>query len=141
MLDLLSLVPDTRIDATFELARAPYGAVSVGRIIGTFPEGGPFELDVVSVYVVQRGRITHWELFEIEDVDAALARFAELRPDPLRIPPNAATRNSDRCAAAHAASDLQTLEAQYAPSLVFDDRRGIRLTGDRETLVASTGLV
>jgi hypothetical protein len=30
--------------------------------------------------IVAGGRITRIELFEIEDVDAALARFEELRP-------------------------------------------------------------
>jgi hypothetical protein len=45
--------------------------------------------------LVERGRITRHELFELEDVDAGLARFAELRPDPLRIQPNAATRPTE----------------------------------------------
>ena len=36
--------------------------------------------------------MTQLEVFEPDAADAALARFAELRPDPLRIPPNAVTR-------------------------------------------------
>ncbi|HJQ82991.1 MAG TPA: nuclear transport factor 2 family protein [Candidatus Binatia bacterium] len=142
MLDLLALVPDMRIDATFELARAPYGAVTVGRTVGTFPEGGPFEIDILSVYIVERGRITHWEIFEIEDVDAALARFAALRPDPLRIPPSAATRAKDRFRRTFEARDWAALETLCAPTMVFDDRRrGIRLAGDRDMCIASARFV
>jgi hypothetical protein len=35
------------------------------------------------VSIVAGGRITRLEFFEPEDVDAALALFAELRPDPM----------------------------------------------------------
>jgi hypothetical protein len=78
------LVPDLRIYAGFELARDGYGGVGAIRIVGTLPEGGAFEIPNVVVQIVARGRITRIESFEIEDVDAALARFAELKPDPLR---------------------------------------------------------
>ena len=78
------LVPDLRIYAGFELAREGYGGVGAIRIVGTLPEGGAFEIPNVVVQIVARGRITRIESFEIEDVDAALARFAELKPDPLR---------------------------------------------------------
>lgn len=50
----------------------------------------------MSVPIVADGRITRIEMFEPEHADAALARFAELQPDPLRTPPNAAKRASDR---------------------------------------------
>ena len=38
------------------------------------------------------GRIRRFDQYDLERLDEARARFAELRPDPLRIPPNAATR-------------------------------------------------
>src|SRR5262249_41100005 len=88
---------------------------------------------------VATSRITRMELFEPEDVAAALARFAELRPDPLRIPPNAATGASDRLLDAVVGRDWDALEATCAPSLVFEDRRRLmRTPGDRDQLSANT---
>src|SRR5262249_46901473 len=92
----------------------------------------------VSVSIVADGRITRLEIFEPEHVDAALARFAELRPDPLRIPPNAATRAGDRVQEAGRARDWDALRALCAPALEYDDRRrGLRSAGDREMYLAS----
>jgi hypothetical protein len=62
------------------------------------------------------------EMFEPEDFDLALARFEELRPDPLRIPPNAATRVRDRTLQAFEARDWQTLRSLASDAFVFDDR-------------------
>ena len=64
----------------FRLALERYGVVSVSRSFGTLREGGAFETFRAYVSTVERGRITRMEAFELEDVDAALARFAELRP-------------------------------------------------------------
>src|SRR5262249_59535050 len=104
--------------------------VVVGAVgeLGTLAEaGGAFERPIVHVFTVARGRITRHEQFEPEDVDAALARFAELRPDPpsaglrrtgpLRIPPNAATRVFDRWGERFQAAHLQPLQPLYAPAL------------------------
>jgi len=71
-------------------ACARHGGITVVRRFGTLPDGGPFESEYLELFVHAHGRATHLELFELEDLDRALARFAELRPDPLRIPPNAA---------------------------------------------------
>jgi hypothetical protein len=63
------------------LACDRHGFVGSGRLFGTFTEGGgAFEIYTINVFAVERGRITRYEVFEPEDVDAALARFAELRP-------------------------------------------------------------
>jgi hypothetical protein len=78
---LWRLAPDDHIEARFELVRERYGRVAVGQSVGTLPEGGTYERPLVIVYIVAEGRITRMEFFEPEDVDAALARFAELRPD------------------------------------------------------------
>ncbi len=102
--------------------KAVFGAPRVADS-GTLPEGGIWESYIVNLATVVRGRITRIELFELEAVDAALARFAELRPDPLRIPPNAATRAAVRWDEALAAGDWETVEASYGPALVFEDRR------------------
>jgi ketosteroid isomerase-like protein len=120
------------------LAHARYGSASLVRPFGTLRDGGAFESPNVSVPIVADGRITRLEMFEPEHVDAALARFEELRPDPLRIPPNGATRACDRVHDAGEAQDWDGLRALAAPTLEFDDRRrGLRNTGDVEMWLAS----
>ncbi len=89
---LFELSPDVRIEPLYEAAVAPHGLVVASRWFGTNTEGGDIETVYVAVSHVERERIAGIELFEIEELEAALARFEELRPDPLRIPPNAATR-------------------------------------------------
>jgi class 3 adenylate cyclase/ketosteroid isomerase-like protein len=137
-----NLSPDFHLQPLFVLALERHGMVSVARTFGTLPEGGSWENWLVTVATVARGRITRLELFEIEAVDAALARLAELRPDPLRIPPNAATRARDHQQQAREAQDWEALARLCAQAMLFDDRRsGIRLTGDRETYVASARIM
>src|SRR5262249_24029717 len=77
---LWTLSPDDHTEAWFELARERHGAGAAGKWVGTFPEGGPYERPRVIVYIVAGGLITRMEVFEPEDVDAARARFEELRP-------------------------------------------------------------
>src|SRR5262249_19027837 len=60
------------------------------------------------------------------------------RADPLRIPPNAATRALERWQQCAEARDWSALEALFVPSLEFEDRRrGLRDSGNRDKLVAS----
>src|SRR5262249_37022646 len=135
---LWRLAPDDHIEARFELARERYGRVAAGQSFGTLPEGGTYERPLVIVYIVAGGRITRMEMFEPEAVEAALARFAEVRPGPLRIPPNAATRTNDRGLGAVVAGDWEAVAATCAPSLVFEDRRRlVRVTGDRDIFIAA----
>jgi len=104
--------------------------------------GGDFESDYLYLALVARGRITRVEMFELEDLEAALARFEELRPDPLRIPPNAATRWNDRWCVLGEARDRDALGALYAPGALFDDRRRLlRTTGDRETALVNAWVI
>src|SRR5262249_977343 len=134
---LWRLAPDDHIEGGIELARERYGRVAAGQSVGTLPEGGTYERPIVIGYIVAGGRITRMEIFEPEDVDAALARFAELRPDPLRIE-NAATRGVDRVEAAWAARDWEVIAARFAPGLRVDDRRGhVHLELDRDQHLAS----
>jgi ketosteroid isomerase-like protein len=130
---LWELTPDVRVQG-FGIAFALYGSVGVGRTLGTLADGGAFEGNFVSVVTTARGLVTRIEFFEVEDLDAALARFAELRPDPLRIPPNAAARAMDRWT-----------EAPDAAPCVFDDRRAAPGVADGDgsaesrTLLATAG--
>jgi ketosteroid isomerase-like protein len=79
---LWELATEVEWTPLFHLALGRHGLVGVGEISGTLRGGGAFEVLGVSLFTVAGGRINRFELFELEDADAALARFAELRPDP-----------------------------------------------------------
>ncbi|MGH7287972.1 MAG: hypothetical protein ACREI8_08150, partial [Myxococcota bacterium] len=121
------------------LALEPHGAVVVVRTFGTLIEGGAFERCFLLLMTVSRGLITRLEQFEIDAVDTALARLVELRPDPLRIPPNTATRARDEIARCLTARDWEGVRAaSFAPGLVWEDRRRlVRTKGDIDLAVAS----
>ncbi|MGH7289558.1 MAG: nuclear transport factor 2 family protein, partial [Myxococcota bacterium] len=139
---LWALAPDVQLEPRCVLVLERHGVVTVTRSFGTLSEGGAFERYLAVVATVARGRVTRLELFETDHVDAALVRLAELRPDPLRIPPNAATHASDRWAEGVAAGDMGSVEALFAPALVFEDRRrSSLLSGDREMLLANDRLL
>jgi len=127
---LWELAPESRLEAGWHwLAIAPHAGLYTARRAGTVPGGGEFESEFLCVAVLEGGRTVRVEIFEIDDVDAALARFEALRPDPLRVPPNAATGMIDRHMALVAAGDWDAVLALHAPGLVFDDRRkGLRTT-------------
>ncbi len=76
------------------------------------------------------------EVYEEDDVDAALARFEELRPQARRLE-NAASQASERHSAHFAARDWDALAKVLADDFVTDDRRravnaGIRRGRDAE---------
>jgi ketosteroid isomerase-like protein len=75
---LWELSRDVQIEQIREIANAPQGFVSVGRTAGVNAEGGRFESFYVSVLHARDDRVDAIELFEPEDVDAALARFHSL---------------------------------------------------------------
>ena len=103
------------------------------RRTGDVAGGGAFESEYLYLFLSRGGRITHVELFELDALDAALARFEELRPDPLRVPPNAAMRAYDRWYEAMQAGDWAAVDAAMAPSYAFEDRRRLfRSAHDRE---------
>ena len=105
------------------LAEEHYGALYVGHNFGTLNEGGEFETVFVAIMLFGSGGFVGAELFELEDLDRARARFEELRPDLLRIPPNAATRAFDRWETLATAGDWDAVRAHYGPSYRFEDRR------------------
>jgi hypothetical protein len=63
------------------IAAEEHGSLSVIRVFGTAADGGgEFELIFVELFSYRHGKLVASELFELEDLDAARARFAELRP-------------------------------------------------------------
>jgi hypothetical protein len=82
------------------------------------------------------------DMYDLDQLETARARLAELRPDPLRIPPNAATRAFDRGVEAFERSDWDALRDSCTPALHYDDRRrGVRLSGGVDMFVASLRLM
>jgi hypothetical protein len=71
--------PDMVTDTLYYLAVEPHGSLSVGRMFGTLADGGMFESVFVRLTVFADGRGIGAELFEIEDLELARARFDELR--------------------------------------------------------------
>lgn len=57
---------------------AEHGSLSVGRLFGTLRDGGPFEAVFVRLNRYEDGRSVGTELFEVEDLKRAKARFDEL---------------------------------------------------------------
>jgi hypothetical protein len=102
-------------------------------------EGGAFEnVWIVLVALDALGRARRVDVWEAEQLELARARFDELRPDPLRIPPNAATRANDRQLALAAAGEWEAVQALHPPGFVFDDRRrGLRTGADGDSYLAS----
>ncbi|HUI27315.1 MAG TPA: hypothetical protein VL403_14635, partial [Candidatus Kryptonia bacterium] len=119
------------------------GRVDAQRVFGTMPDGGgAFENVFIRVIVTAGDRISHYEIFDVGDVDQALARFAELRLDPLRIPPNAASRVRDRVNDAFMAEDWTTQRSLARDDLVFDDRRKLAmLSGGVDLWIQSARLI
>ena len=66
------------------IAGAAHGRVGVMRWVGTNAEGGEFDAVFVGLSLSRGERLVGAELFEVADLDAALARFEELRA---QLPP------------------------------------------------------
>jgi SnoaL-like domain len=82
------------------------------------------------------GRVAHWEQFDGDQREQALARFDELAVPPVRptLLESTATRSVDRFDRAWATSDWPALAALHAPGFHFSDRRpAMQLEQDRGT--------
>ncbi len=80
---LWELAPDQRIAFGGSWPAVDrHAALATLRREGALVGGGPFENDYLWLCSIAGGRVTRLELFEIDALDAALARFEQLRPDP-----------------------------------------------------------
>ncbi len=157
---LWELAPDQRLEVGWSWPAVDrHGFVVTIRREGTVPDGGPFESEYLLLGLARNGRSTRAEFFEIDALDTALARFEELRPpslfelrrtspglvlrspakeDPLRIPPNAATRARAQWARAVGARDWEGVRGLVRADFVFEDRgKRALVKGDVETWIAS----
>ncbi|HYC23564.1 MAG TPA: nuclear transport factor 2 family protein, partial [Candidatus Bathyarchaeia archaeon] len=76
---MLQQSPDLATDVLYHVAAERHGSLSVGRMFGTLAGGGEFESVYVRLNLYEGNRCTGTELFEIEDLALARARFEELR--------------------------------------------------------------
>jgi hypothetical protein len=75
---LLEQSDDFAMDVLYHVAHAAHGSLSVGRTFGTLRGGGPFESVFVRLNRYEDGRNVGAEIFELEHLDRAKARFEEL---------------------------------------------------------------
>src|SRR5262249_50233394 len=113
---MLAMSPDAILEYAYIIAAEPHGLHFMGHSFGTTTDGGAWESFYVVLCPCEDGRFVRLEMFEPEELDAVRARFEALRPNPLRIPPNAAARALERWAACFAARDWTTLAAEYPPT-------------------------
>jgi len=134
---LFDLAPDARLRID-HIIRSDHGELVVSGWVGT-RDGGAFEMPRLVVIEYDRlRRMSRIDGYDPEQLDAARARFAALRPDPLRIPPNAATRASDRFAEALVARDWDALRTHAGDEFRYEDRtRWALVSGDVEVWIAS----
>jgi class 3 adenylate cyclase len=133
--ELWALVPDARYRTTVVYALDTHGTVVKFVIEGTDIHGS--ELHWPRVLLLSVGREeSRLEVYEEDDVDTALARFEELRPQARRLE-NTASQVSERHSAHFAARDWDALAKVLGDDILTDDRRravnaGIRRGRDAE---------
>ena len=146
---LVELAPDTSV-RTHHLRLSKHGYL-FDSVAAGIRDGGPFELpNTQAVEVDQQDRVSRFDIYDTSDVEqaiarfeslgasAALARFEELKPDALQIPPNAATRAQARYARARDARDWTAVRALVSDDFRFEDRgRRALVEGDVETFMKS----
>src|SRR5262249_17719390 len=131
--------PDLTFEILYMLAAEKHGSLAVGRSFGTLAEGGgEFESLYVRLAQYKGDQYVGMELFDLEDLDVARARVEELRPDALRIPPNAASRARDRTRELSFAGDWPALRPPASAAFAFDDRtKRALVTGGVDLWIAS----
>jgi ketosteroid isomerase-like protein len=76
---LIELIPDVRTEVLYYAAADELGRVTVSRTCGRNREGGEVESWFALVSLYREDKVGYFELFELEQLDAALSRFEELR--------------------------------------------------------------
>ncbi|WP_442387489.1 BTAD domain-containing putative transcriptional regulator [Mycobacterium sp.] len=122
------LTPDltTHIEAVHRLSN--FGAIVTITANGTSPEGFDAEWRMIDLFTVEGDRFNRCEMFDEADLDAALARFEELRP-PARRLENAASRLIERFLAYFAARNWAAIAEMSADEISTDDRRSVVSSG------------
>ena len=132
---LLELVSDLEVIPQSFAAVDAHGIVVRGRWTGQLEDGGLVDKVSLVVFGVAGGRICTVDWFDVADLDGALARFAELRPDYSAIVPNTASRVADVVTSALVAGDTDASRALCSEGIVFDTRVQLgEAVGGREAI-------
>ncbi|MFZ0834631.1 MAG: hypothetical protein WAM92_16455 [Mycobacterium sp.] len=125
-----NLTPDFRIYIESVHRLTNLGAVITHAARGTSQEGFDAEWRAVDLVTIEGELIERAELFDEADVDAALTRFEELRPQTRRLE-NVASRVSDRFLMHFADRDWNAMTEMTADDFCSDDRRRVVGAGVR----------
>ncbi len=122
------LTPDRRhyIEAVHRLN--DLGAVCSAAAYGTSQEGLDAEWRMTPVLTIEGNLIRSCEIFDEENLDAALAKFDELHPQ-MRQLENAASRAHARLKACVAGRDWNAAAEILADDIAIDDRRRVVNSG------------
>jgi DNA-binding SARP family transcriptional activator len=128
--ELLDDTPDMNvyIEVVHRLSNLGAVVTQVGQ--GTSQQGFQAEWRETGIYTFDGDLLSHCELFDDGDLDAAIARFEELSPQVRRLE-NAASRANSRCIACFNARDWDTMASILADDHYSDDRRPVTGTGTR----------
>jgi DNA-binding SARP family transcriptional activator len=124
---LWALVPDARYWIPVIHALDAHGIVASLVIEGTDVHGGELQWTRTLVQLLDEPR---FEVYEEDDVEAALAKFEELRPETRRLE-NTTSRTSERFLRHFAAGNWDSLTEMLAEDYLNDDRRRVVGSGVR----------
>jgi DNA-binding SARP family transcriptional activator len=124
---LWTLAPDARYWMKAVHALDAHGLVSTLAIEGTDAHGNELQWGRTFLFLSHGSRV---EVYEEDEVDAALTRFEELRPQGRRLE-NAARQTIERYLAHFAARDWDALAEALADDISIDDRRRVVNAGVR----------
>ncbi|HSQ00277.1 MAG TPA: AAA family ATPase, partial [Candidatus Dormibacteraeota bacterium] len=134
---LVELAPDVRLrlDHGEMCAR---GYLALATWAGTH-EGGAFEAPSYIVGVLDdSGRACRFDQYELDQFDAARARYADVRAAAQLHAPNRASRVREHLLTLFAGDDWPALRALAAPGFIYDDRRRwTQMSGDVEFWIRS----
>lgn len=116
------------IEAVHQLSER--GAVFTEVLKMTSQEGFDAEVRMIMLFAVEGGLINHVEVFDEEDLDAAVNRFEKLQPSVRRLG-NAASRILERYQACFSAADWAAMAELLAGDVVVEDRRRVVNAGVR----------
>ena len=126
---LWDLTPDFTMHVTAVHRLGPCAAVITHSSSGTSREGFDAEWRMIQLLMVDGDRVTRCELFDETDLDAALARFDELKRSPMHA--NAAALAYTRFQAIFGARDWDAVAEVVSEDTCTDDRRRVVNAGVR----------
>jgi hypothetical protein len=113
---------DIRIEAVHRLSS--FGAVVTHVQRGTSTEGFDAEWRSIELLTIDADRVNYCEIFDEADLDTALARFDELRPQAPRLE-NAATQVYERLHACFVIRDWAAITEMLGDGYYQDDGRPV----------------